>query len=94
MTALFALIGLSLAPSPQDGLTEAERNFAAGVAARHDAEAARSWFAKSARNSPSNGWSGSATSLGCAWRILVASSNRPTTSALAGWKELTWSWST
>ena len=49
MIALFGLIGLSLAPNPPTALAEAEGHFAAGVAARGDADAARPHFAKAAR---------------------------------------------
>lgn len=48
-TALFALIGLSLAPSPGERLGEAERHFAAGAQSRADADVARSHFAKAAK---------------------------------------------
>lgn len=48
MTALFALIGLSLSPSPPESMAEAERRFAAGVAARGNAEAARTQFSEAA----------------------------------------------
>ncbi|HEY2908802.1 MAG TPA: SH3 domain-containing protein [Gemmataceae bacterium] len=46
---LFALIGLSLDQPDTAVLQEAERCFAEGIAARHDASAARRWFARSAR---------------------------------------------
>ena len=49
MTALFALIGLSLVPSPPEALAEAERHFVAGVAARESGDAARTHFAEAAR---------------------------------------------
>jgi hypothetical protein len=49
MTALFALIGLSLAPTPPDLLAEAEHRFAAGVASRDNGDAARARFAEAAR---------------------------------------------
>jgi hypothetical protein len=48
MTTLFALIGLSLTPSPPQATIEAERHFAAGAAARDDADVARVHFAKAA----------------------------------------------
>lgn len=48
MTALFALIGLGLAPSPPEALAEAERHFAAGVADRENGDAARAHFADAA----------------------------------------------
>jgi len=51
MTAtLFALIGLSLAPNPDERLAQAERHFAAGVESRHDADSARSHFAQAAQD--------------------------------------------
>ncbi|MFO0804088.1 MAG: hypothetical protein U0791_13320 [Gemmataceae bacterium] len=49
MTALLALIGLSLAPSPPQAMAEAERQYAAGVAARENGEVARTHFAEAAR---------------------------------------------
>jgi len=49
MTSLLALIGLSLAPSPPEAVAHAERQFAAGVAARENGDAARTHFAEAAR---------------------------------------------
>jgi hypothetical protein len=50
IASLFALIGLSMAPSGDSLLTDAEHHFADGVNSRHDADKARKLFAQSAHD--------------------------------------------